>query len=105
MTIVNRSVPLALRTLGYNEEAIEQIAAFVNEKGTIVGAPGLEDGHLPVFDVAVGSRAISHMGHIQMMSATQPFLERRDLQDGQPAGDGDRWPTSPRPTPRAGRAA
>ncbi len=74
MTIVNRSVPLALRTLGYNEEAIEQITAYVNDKGTIVGAPGLEDGHLPVFDVAVGSRAISHMGHIQMMSAAQPFL-------------------------------
>ena len=74
MTIVNRSVPLALRTLGYTEEAIEQIEAYINEKSTIVGAPGLEDAHLPVFDVAVGERAISHMGHIQMMSATQPFL-------------------------------
>ena len=74
MTIVNRSVPLALDTLGYTAEAIEQISAFINEKDTIVGAPGLEDGHLPVFDVAVGERAISHMGHIQMMSATQPFL-------------------------------
>jgi ribonucleoside-diphosphate reductase alpha chain len=74
MTIVNRSVPLALQTLGYNGEAIEQISAYVNDKGTIVGAPGLEDGHLPIFDVAVGERAISHMGHIQMMSATQPFL-------------------------------
>jgi len=74
MTIVNRSVPLALGTLGYSREAIEQISAYINEKGTIVGAPGLEDGHLPVFDVAVGERAISHMGHIEMMSATQPFL-------------------------------
>jgi ribonucleoside-diphosphate reductase alpha chain len=74
MTIVNRSVPLALRTLGYSEEQVEQIVAFINEMDTIVGAPGLEDAHLPVFDVAVGSRAISHMGHIQMMSATQPFL-------------------------------
>jgi ribonucleoside-diphosphate reductase alpha chain len=74
MTIVNRSVPLALQTLGYSEESIEQITAFINDKDTIVGAPGLEDGHLPVFDVAVGSRAISHMGHIQMMSAAQPFL-------------------------------
>ncbi len=74
MTIVNRSVPLALKTLGYSEEASEQITAYINDQGTIVGAPGLEDGHLPVFDVAVGERAISHMGHIQMMSATQPFL-------------------------------
>ncbi|MEO7197103.1 MAG: vitamin B12-dependent ribonucleotide reductase, partial [Solirubrobacterales bacterium] len=74
MTIVNRSVPLALRTLGYSDEQVEQIGAYINDMSTIVGAPGLEDGHLPVFDVAVGSRAISHMGHIQMMSATQPFL-------------------------------
>jgi ribonucleoside-diphosphate reductase alpha chain len=27
-----------------------------------------------VFDVAVGERAISHMGHIQMMAAVQPFI-------------------------------
>src|SRR3954453_822371 len=44
------------------------------EHGTIVGAPGLKDEHLPVFDVAVGERAISHMGHIQMMAAAQPFI-------------------------------
>jgi ribonucleoside-diphosphate reductase alpha chain len=74
MTIVNRTVPLALRTLGYSEAQIEQIEAHVNEHGTIVGAPGLADEHLAVFDVAVGERAISHMGHIQMMSAVQPFI-------------------------------
>jgi ribonucleoside-diphosphate reductase alpha chain len=74
MTIVNRTVPLALRTLGYSEAQIEQIEAHVNERGTIVGAPGLADEHLAVFDVAVGERAISHMGHIQMMSAVQPFI-------------------------------
>jgi ribonucleoside-diphosphate reductase alpha chain len=74
MTIVNRTVPLALQTLGYADERIEQIEAYINEHGTIVGAPGLEPEHLPVFDVAVGERAISHMGHIQMMGAVQPFI-------------------------------
>ena len=74
MTIVNRSVPLALRTLGYSESQIEQIEAHVNENGTIIGAPELADEHLPVFDVAVGERAISHTGHIDMMAATQPFI-------------------------------
>ena len=74
MTIVNRTVPLALQTLGYNDEQIEQVVAYVNEHGTIVGAPDLADEHLPVFDVAVGERAISHMGHLKMMGATQPFL-------------------------------
>jgi ribonucleoside-diphosphate reductase alpha chain len=74
MTIVNRTVPLALQTLGYSEEQIDQILAYVNEHGTIVGAPGLAAEHLPVFDVAVGERAISHMGHIKMMGAVQPFI-------------------------------
>jgi ribonucleoside-diphosphate reductase alpha chain len=74
MTIVNRTVPMALRTLGYTDQQVDQIEAYVNEKGTIIGAPELEDGHLPVFDVAVGERAISHMGHIRMMAAAQPFI-------------------------------
>jgi ribonucleoside-diphosphate reductase alpha chain len=74
MTIVNRTVPMALQTLGYTDTEIEQIEAYINDKSTIVGAPGLKDAHLPVFDVAVGERAISHMGHIKMMAAAQPFL-------------------------------
>ena len=74
MTIVNRTVPLALQTLGYSDERIEQIIAYINEHGTIIGAPGLAAEHLPVFDVAVGERAISHMGHIKMMGAVQPFI-------------------------------
>jgi ribonucleoside-diphosphate reductase alpha chain len=74
MTIVNRTVPRALRKLGYTPEQIEQIEAYVNDHRTIIGAPGFRDEDLPVFDVAVGQRAISHMGHIQMMAATQPFI-------------------------------
>src|SRR5207253_8914024 len=74
MTIVNRTVPLALQTLGYSEHQVEQIEAHLAEHGTIIGAPGLAEEHLPVFDVAVGERAISHMGHIQMMGAVQPFI-------------------------------
>jgi ribonucleoside-diphosphate reductase alpha chain len=74
MTIVNRTVPLALQTLGYSETQVEQIEAHLAEHGTIIGAPGLAAEHLPVFDVAVGERAISHMGHIEMMGAVQPFI-------------------------------
>ncbi|HXV52548.1 MAG TPA: vitamin B12-dependent ribonucleotide reductase [Solirubrobacterales bacterium] len=74
MTIVNRTVPMALETLGYSASEVEQIEAYINDKGTILGAPGLKDEHLEVFDVAVGERAISHMGHIKMMAAAQPFL-------------------------------
>jgi ribonucleoside-diphosphate reductase alpha chain len=74
MTIANRSVPLALQTLGYSDAEVDQIEAYIKENNTIVGAPGLKDEHLSVFDVAVGERAISHTGHIDMMAATQPFL-------------------------------
>ncbi|HEV7918926.1 MAG TPA: vitamin B12-dependent ribonucleotide reductase [Solirubrobacterales bacterium] len=74
MTIVNGTVPLALQTLGYDDAVIEQIVAHINEHGDVVDAPGLKDEHLSVFDVAVGDRAISHMGHVKMMAAAQPFL-------------------------------
>ncbi|HEY6776791.1 MAG TPA: LAGLIDADG family homing endonuclease [Thermoleophilaceae bacterium] len=74
MTIVNRTVPLALETLGYPRERIEAIEAYLAKEGTILGAPGLKEEHLPVFDVAVGERAISPMGHIKMMAAAQPFI-------------------------------
>ncbi|HEX6586983.1 MAG TPA: vitamin B12-dependent ribonucleotide reductase [Solirubrobacterales bacterium] len=74
MKIVNRSVNLALETLGYSTAEIEQIDAYVNEHNTIIGAPALKEEHLEVFDVAVGERSISHTGHIDMMAAVQPFI-------------------------------
>ena len=74
MTIVNQTIPMALRTLGYDEPQVAAIEAHINEHATIVGAPGLLPEHLSVFDVAVGERAISHMGHIKMMGAVQPFI-------------------------------
>ena len=74
MTIVNRTVPLALETLGYDDATIAGIEAHLADKATIVGAPGLADEHLSVFDVAVGERAISALGHVKMMAAAQPFI-------------------------------
>jgi len=76
--IVNNTVPLALRRLGYTEPEINQIVDYVDEKGTIEGAPGFKAEHLPVFDCAFralnGSRSIHYMGHVKMMGAVQPFL-------------------------------
>jgi len=76
--IVNQTVPLALRRLGYTEQQINAIVDFVDEKGTIEGAPDFKDEHLPVFDCAFralnGSRSIHYMGHVKMMGAVQPFL-------------------------------
>lgn len=74
MTIANRTVPLALKTLGYTPEQISQIEAHVAEHNSMTGAPSLKAEHMPVFDVAVGENAIAYMGHITMMGAVQPFL-------------------------------
>jgi ribonucleoside-diphosphate reductase alpha chain len=76
--IVNQTVPLALRRLGYTESQINTIVDFVDERGTIEGAPDFKDEHLPVFDCAFralnGTRSIHYMGHVKMMGAVQPFL-------------------------------
>ena len=78
MKIVNQTVPEALTKLGYDQEQVEHIVAYIDKNDTIEGAPHLKEEHLPVFDCAFkparGSRSIQYMGHIRMMSATQPFL-------------------------------
>ena len=76
--IVNNTVPHALQRLGYDTEQVNAIVAYVDEKGTIEGAPHLQPKHLPVFDCAFkavgGTRSIDAMGHVRMMAAVQPFL-------------------------------
>jgi ribonucleoside-diphosphate reductase alpha chain len=74
MQIVNQTVPLALKKLGYTDETIEAIVAFIAENGNIIDAPGLKSEHYSVFDCAMGVRSISAMGHVHMMAACQPFL-------------------------------
>ena len=78
LKIVNRTVPEALTRLGYNEEMIEEMIAYIDEHDTIEGAPGLKDEDLSVFDCAFkpfkGIRSVSSMGHIRMMAACQPFV-------------------------------
>jgi ribonucleoside-diphosphate reductase alpha chain len=76
--IVNQTVPEALVKLGYDDEQVEHIVAYIDKNDTIEGAPHLKEEHLSVFDCAFkpanGKRAIQYMGHIKMMSAVQPFL-------------------------------
>ncbi|WP_435130231.1 vitamin B12-dependent ribonucleotide reductase [Actinacidiphila sp. bgisy144] len=74
MQIVNNTVPVALKRLGYQEEQIEAIVAHISEHGNVIDAPGLKTEHYEVFDCAMGDRAISAMGHVRMMAAAQPFL-------------------------------
>ncbi|MEX2400715.1 MAG: vitamin B12-dependent ribonucleotide reductase [Rhodothermales bacterium] len=78
MKIINRSVPEALRHLGYASDEVKAIIEYIDENDTIEGAPDLKEEHLPVFDCAFkpfkGERSIHHMGHIKMMAAVQPFI-------------------------------
>jgi ribonucleoside-diphosphate reductase alpha chain len=74
MQIVNQTVPKALTALGYQQEQAEAIIEYVSEHGHVIDAPGLRPEHYSVFDCAMGERAISPMGHVRMMAATQPFI-------------------------------
>ncbi len=74
MQIVNQTIPLALRRLGYDEPTIKGIVAHIGEHGHVVDAPGLKPEHYEIFDTAMGTRAIKPMGHVRMMAAVQPFL-------------------------------
>jgi ribonucleoside-diphosphate reductase alpha chain len=76
--IVNHTVPMALKVLGYGSSQIKHIVEHAEEHGTIEGAPGLKQEHLSVFDCArrakAGRRSVAPMGHLRMMAAIQPFL-------------------------------
>ncbi len=78
LRIVNNTVPVALRRLGYTEDEVAAIVAYIDEEGTIEGAPAIRDEDLPVFDCAFradkGERSIHPMGHVKMMGAIQPFI-------------------------------
>jgi ribonucleoside-diphosphate reductase alpha chain len=76
--IVNNIVPTALLRLGYTEQQASDIVNYIDQHGTIEGAPHLKPEHLPVFDCSLkpahGRRSIHYMGHVRMMAAVQPFL-------------------------------
>ncbi len=74
ITIVNKTVPMALEKLGYAPDEVDEIVAYIDERNTIIGAPYVKTEHYPVFDCAIGERAIHYMGHVKMMGAVQPFI-------------------------------
>jgi len=74
MTIVNQTVPRALKQLGYEGPVVERIVAYIDEQKTIVGSPDLKAEHLPVFACSMGDNTIHYEGHVRMMGAAQPFL-------------------------------
>ena len=74
MSIVNQTVPRALKALGYTKPQVDAIIAYIDEEKTIIGAPALKDEHKAVFACSMGDNSIHYSGHVKMMSAVQPFL-------------------------------
>ena len=78
LKIVNNTVPRALTRLGYTPQQIDDLVQHIDEHGTIEGAPGFREDHLPVFDCAFPAgpegRSIHYSGHLRMLAAVQPFL-------------------------------
>ncbi len=74
MSIVNQTVPRALKALGYSPSEIKNIIKYIDVEKTIVGSPDLKKEHLPVFACSMGDNFIHYSGHVKMMAAVQPFI-------------------------------
>ena len=72
--IVNRTVPRALRRIGFAPEQVDEIVAWIGEHHSVLGAPHLDPAHVDVFACAMGDVTISYGGHLRMMAAIQPFF-------------------------------
>jgi ribonucleoside-diphosphate reductase alpha chain len=74
MSIVNQTIPRALRRLGYDAQQAADIIAYIDENKSILGAPHLAADHVDVFACSMGDNTIHYKGHVRMMGAVQPFL-------------------------------
>jgi ribonucleoside-diphosphate reductase alpha chain len=74
MFIVNQTIPRALRQLGYSDDEVGKIVGYIDEHKSVVGAPGFNAEHLPVFACSMGDNTIRYMGHVNMMAAVQPWI-------------------------------
>jgi ribonucleoside-diphosphate reductase alpha chain len=74
MSIINQTVPRALRNLGYTADEQADILAYLEENKTILGAPHLKADHVEVFACSMGDNSIHYSGHVRMMGAVQPFI-------------------------------
>ena len=74
MSIVNQTIPRALRRLGYEVEQVAEIISYIDENKSILGAPHLAPEHVSVFACSMGDNTIHYKGHVRMMGAVQPFL-------------------------------
>lgn len=74
MIIVNKTVPRALKVLGYTDQQADEIVKYISDNNTIEGAPHIKQQDLDVFSCAIGFNSIHYLGHVKMMAAVQPFI-------------------------------
>ncbi|MEY2588704.1 MAG: ribonucleoside-diphosphate reductase alpha chain [Acidimicrobiaceae bacterium] len=74
MSIVNQTIPRALRRLGYDAQQAADIIAYIDEQRSVLGAPHLKAEHVSVFACSMGDNTIHYSGHVRMMGAVQPFI-------------------------------
>jgi ribonucleoside-diphosphate reductase alpha chain len=74
MSIVNQTVPRALKALGYTKDQVDAIVNYIDTEKTILGAPHLKKEHENVFACSMGDNSIHYLGHVKMMAAVQPFI-------------------------------
>lgn len=79
-------IPYALEKLGYKASERERILLHIQDHGTVepvkmngeTVSSGLKEEHFAIFDTAFrsgsGARVLTHLAHIDMMAAAQPFL-------------------------------
>ncbi len=60
--------------IGYSDDQVDAIVAYIDEHKTLIGAPAFNPEHLPVFACSMGDNTIHYMGHVTMMAAVQPFI-------------------------------
>ena len=88
MTIVNQTVPRALRRLGYTAEQIAEIVAYIDEHKTILGAPHLAAEHVAGVRLLDGRQHHPLLGPREDDGGGAAVHLRRHLQDGQHARGG-----------------
>lgn len=74
MRLVNPLVRRALTALGYDPDAVAEIADAIQRSGSAIGVGRLLEEHKDVFATAFGNNPINPRGHIAMVAAVQPHI-------------------------------
>ena len=74
MSIVNQTIPRALRRLGYSEEENAEIVAYIDEHRLDRRRAARQGGAPPGVRLLDGRQRHPLLGHVKMLGAAQPFI-------------------------------